>query len=79
MNKEEKIKIQQTINEKGQNAVNEIVNKEKNRISKLKDRVNEKNNIKVKKYLIDTPNPNQKNIDKLVESEKEKQQEKEER
>ena len=79
MNKEEKIKIQQTINEKGQNAVNEIVNKEKNRISKLKDRVNEKNNIKVKKYLIDTPNPNKKNIDKLVESEKEKQQEKEER
>ncbi len=79
MDKEEKIKIQQIINEKGQNTVNEIVKKEKNRISKLKDRVNEKNNIKVKKYLIDTPNPNQKNIDKIVESEKEKQQEKEER
>ena len=79
MNKEEKIKIQEIINEKGQNTVNEIVKKEKNIISKLKDRVNEKNNIKVKKYLIDNPNPNQKNIDKLIESEKGKQQEEEER
>lgn len=72
MNKEEKIKIQEIINEKGQNTVNEIVKKEKNRISKLKDRVNEKNNIKVKKYLIDTPNPNQKRIDKIIEEEKER-------
>ena len=52
MNKEEKIKIQEIINEKGQNTVNEIVKKEKNRISKLKEKVNSKKEIRIKEYLI---------------------------
>lgn len=72
MNKEEKIKIQEIINEKGQNTVNEIVKKEKNRISKLKEKVNSKKEIRIKEYLIDSPNPNQKRIDKIIEEEKER-------
>ena len=72
MNKEEKIKIQEIINEKCQNTVNEIVKKEKNRISKLKEKVNSKKEIRIKEYLIDSPNPNQKRIDKIIEEEKER-------
>ena len=45
MNKEEESRVQEIMNEKGQNAVNEIVKKEKNRISKLKEKVNSKKGI----------------------------------
>ena len=72
MNKEEESRVQEIMNEKGQNAVNEIVNKEKNRISKLKEKVNSKKEIRIKEYLIDSPNPNQKRIDKIIEEEKER-------
>lgn len=67
MNKEEESRVQEIMNEKGQNAVNEIVKKEKNRISKLKEKVNSKKEIRIKEYLIDSPNPNQKRIDKIIE------------
>ena len=53
MNKEEESRVQEIMNEKGQNAVNEIVKKEKNRISKLKEKVNSKKEIRIKEYLID--------------------------
>lgn len=72
MNKEEESRVQEIMNEKGQNAVNEIVKKEKNRISKLKEKVNSKKEIRIKEYLIDSPNPNQKKIDKIIEEEKER-------
>ncbi len=72
MNKEEESRVQEIMNEKGQNAVNEIVKKEKNRISKLKETVNSKKEIRIKEYLIDSPNPNQKRIDKIIEEEKER-------
>ncbi len=72
MNKEEESRVQEIMNEKGQNAVNEIVKKEKNRISKLKEKVNSKKEIRIKEYLIDSPNPNQKRIDKIIEEEKER-------
>ena len=72
MNKEEESRVQEIMNEKGQNAVNEIVKKEKNRISKLKEKVNSKKEIRIKEYLIDKPNPNQKRIDKIIEEEKER-------
>ena len=72
MNKEEESRVQEIMNEKGKNAVNEIVKKEKNRISKLKEKVNSKKEIRIKEYLIDSPNPNQKRIDKIIEEEKER-------
>lgn len=72
MNKEEESRVQEIMNEKGQNVVNEIVKKEKNRISKLKEKVNSKKEIRIKEYLIDSPNPNQKRIDKIIEEEKER-------
>jgi hypothetical protein len=72
MNKDEESRVQEIMNEKGQNAVNEIVKKEKNRISKLKEKVNSKKEIRIKEYLIDSPNPNQKRIDKIIEEEKER-------
>ena len=72
MNKEEESRVLEIMNEKGQNAVNEIVKKEKNRISKLKEKVNSKKEIRIKEYLIDSPNPNQKRIDKIIEEEKER-------
>jgi hypothetical protein len=72
MNNEEESRVQEIMNEKGQNAVNEIVKKEKNRISKLKEKVNSKKEIRIKEYLIDSPNPNQKRIDKIIEEEKER-------
>lgn len=72
MNKEEESRVQEIMNEKGQNAVNEIVKKEKNRISKLKEKVNSKKELRIKEYLIDSPNPNQKRIDKIIEDEKER-------
>ena len=72
MNQEEESRVQEIMNEKGQNAVNEIVKKEKNRISKLKEKVNSKKEIRIKEYLIDSPNPNQKRIDKIIEEEKER-------
>ena len=72
MNNEEESRVQEIMNEKGQNAVNEIVKKEKNRISKLKEKVNSKKEIRTKEYLIDSPNPNQKRIDKIIEEEKER-------
>lgn len=72
MNKEEESRVQEIMNEKGQNAVNEMVNKEKKRISKLKEKINSKKEIRIKEYLIDSPNPNQKRIDKIIEEEKER-------
>ena len=72
MNNEEESRVQEIMNEKGQNAVNEIVKKEKNRISKLKEKVNSKKEIRIKEYLIDSPNPNQKRIDKIIEEEKQR-------
>lgn len=72
MNKEEESRVQEIMNEKGQNVVNEIVKKEKNRISKLKEKVNSKKEIRIKEYLIDSPNPNQKRIDEIIEEEKER-------
>ena len=66
MNKDEESRVQEIMNEKGQNAVNEI------RISKLKEKVNSKKEIRIKEYLIDSPNPNQKRIDKIIEEEKER-------
>lgn len=72
MNNEEESRVQEIMNEKGQNAVNEIVKKEKNRISKLKEKVNSKKEIRIKEYLIDSPNPNQKRIDKIIGEEKER-------
>ena len=72
MNKDEESRVQEIMNEKGQNVVNEIVKKEKNRISKLKEKVNSKKEIRIKEYLIDSPNPNQKRIDKIIEEEKER-------
>ena len=72
MNNEEESRVQEIMNEKGQNAVNEIIKKEKNRISKLKEKVNSKKEIRIKEYLIDSPNPNQKRIDKIIEEEKER-------
>ena len=71
MNKEEERRVQEIMNENGQNAVNEMVNKEKKRISKLKEKVNSKKEIRIKEYLIDSPNPNQRRIDKIIEDEKE--------
>ncbi len=72
MNKEEESRVQEIMNEKGQNAVNEMVNKEKKRISKLKEKINSKKEIRIKEYLIDSPNPNQKRIDEIIEEEKER-------
>ena len=72
MNREESKKIQEILNEKGQEPVDKIVKKEKNRISKLKEKVNSKKEIRIKEYLIDSPNPNQKRIDKIIEEEKER-------
>ena len=79
MNREESKKIQEILNEKGQEPVDKIVKKEKNRISKIKEKVNSKKQTTVKEYLIDSPNPNQKNIDKIIEKEKEKQHDEQER
>ena len=73
MNKEEESRVQEIMNEKGQNAVNEMVNKEKKRISKLKEKINSKKELRIKEYLIDSPNPNQKRIDEIIEEEKERQ------
>lgn len=72
MNKEEERRVQEIMNENGQNAVNEMVNKEKKRISKLKEKVNSKKEIRIKEYLIDSPNPNQRRIDEIIEEEKER-------
>ena len=72
MNKEEERRVKEIMNENGQNAVNEMVNKEKKRISKLKEKVNSKKEIRIKEYLIDSPNPNQRRIDKIIEDEKER-------
>lgn len=72
MNKEEESRVQEIMNEKGQNAVNEMVNKEKKRISKLKEKINSKKELRIKEYLIDSPNPNQKRIDEIIEEEKER-------
>ena len=79
MNREETKKIQEILNEKGQEPVDKIVKKEKNRISKIKEKVNSKKQTTVKEYLIDSPTPNQKNIDKIIENEKEKQHDEQER
>ena len=72
MNKEEESRVQEIMNEKGQNAVNEMVNKEKKRISKLKEKINSKKELRIKEYLIDSPNPNQKRIDEIIEEVKER-------
>lgn len=72
MNKEEESRVQEIMNEKGQNAVNEMVNKEKKIISKLKEKINSKKELRIKEYLIDSPNPNQKRIDEIIEEEKER-------
>lgn len=67
---EEKRKAEEIIKATGQSAVNKIVNGEKNRITKKKEEL-EKNKY-IKRYLTNSPNPQQRNVDKIIEEEKER-------
>ena len=67
---EEKRKAEEIMKTTGQSAVNKIINGEKNRITKKKEEL-EKNKY-IKRYLTNSPNPQQRNVDKIIEEEKER-------
>lgn len=73
MNNNDKRKIEEIMKTTGQGAVNKIVKGEKKKISKLKEDIEKESDIYVKKYLMNNPNPQQKRIDKIIESEKQNQ------
>lgn len=64
---EQKRKTEEIMKTTGQGVVNKIIDGEKNRITKKKEELEK--NKHVKRYLTNTPNPQQKRIDKIIEEE----------
>ena len=72
MTEEEQKRYNEIMQKMNQNQVDQILNKEKKRISHIKNSANkEKDTKKVIKSLINGPNHHQKNIDEWVKNTKE--------
>lgn len=67
---EEKRKAEEIMKATGQSAVNKIIKGEKNKILKEAKEVEEKH---VKRYLTNSPNPQQRNVDKIIKEIEEKE------
>jgi len=67
---EEKRKTEEIMKATGQGAVNKIIKGEKNKITKKTKELEEKH---VKRYLTNSPNPQQRNVDKIIKEEEEKE------